>query len=314
MPSPAPQTDLQAYLKDISRYPLLTATEEHALAVEIRAKYAAYRKALGRKTPADRRLSKATRAALQEYTVARDRMIVANLRLVVSVAKRYTNRGLTLLDLIEEGNIGLLKAVERFDPRMGTRFSTYATYWIRQSARRALVNTGQTVRIPVYMVEIIAKWKHAAISLAAKLGREPSLDEIADALDISHDKVGLIKRAVRGAAQGGPGSGVDATRALNDLMADEREGMPEDTAFDASEREKISQMLNGIDARESQILRMRFGIEDDKPKTLSEIGKRLGITRERVRQIESRTLRKLKGILTEDERGVSPVSKNQKRG
>lgn len=313
MPSPAPQTDLQTYLKDISRYPLLTATEEHTLAVEIRAKYAAYRKALGRKVTGGR-LSKAARLALQDYSLARDRMVVANLRLVVSVAKRYANRGLTFLDLIEEGNIGLLKAVERFDPRMGTRFSTYATYWIRQSARRALVNTGQTVRIPVYMVEIIAKWKHASIRLAAKLGREPSLDEIADALDISHDKVGLIKRAVRGAAQGGSGSGMDATRSLNDLMADEREGRPEGTAFDASEREKISQLLNGIDSRESQILRMRFGFDDDKPKTLREIGKRLGVTRERVRQIESRTLRKLKGILTEDEWGVSPVAKNKKRG
>ena len=311
MASPAPQTDLQAYLKDISRYPLLTAAEEHALAVEIRAKYAAYRKALGRKA-AGGRLSKAARAALQEYTLARDRMVVANLRLVVSVTKRYSNRGLTLLDLIEEGNIGLLKAVERFDPRMGTRFSTYATYWIRQSARRALVNTGQTVRVPVYMVEIIAKWKHAAIHLAAKLGREASLDEIADALDISHDKVGLIKRAVRGAAQGGPG--MDATRALSDLMADEREGKPEDTAFDASEREKISQLLDGIDLREAQILKMRFGLDDEKPKTLREIGKRLNVTRERVRQIESRTLRKLKDILVEDERGVSPVSENKKRG
>jgi RNA polymerase primary sigma factor len=312
MPNPAPQNDLQAYLKDISRYPLLSATEEHALAVEIRAKYAAYRKAFGRKAGA--RLSKAAHATLQDYTLARDRMVVANLRLVVSVAKRYANRGLTLLDLIEEGNIGLLKAVERFDPRMGTRFSTYATYWIRQSARRALVNTGQTVRIPVYMVEIIAKWKHASISLAAKLGREPSLDEITDALDISHDKVGLIKRAVRGAAQGGSGSGMDATRALNDLMADEREGRPEDTAFDADEREKISKLLNGIDLRESHILRMRFGLDDDKPRTLREIGKRLGVTRERVRQIESRTLRKLKGILTEDEREASPVSKHTKRG
>lgn len=306
------QTDLHAYLRDISRFKLLTAAEERALAQKVQAAYGAYKKALGKRGAKAGKLSKAAREALAEYTVVRDRMIEANLRLVVSIAKRYTNRGLTLLDLIEEGNIGLVKAVERFDPRMGTRFSTYATYWIRQAVRRALVNTGQTVRVPVYMVEIIAKWKHASVSLSAKLGREPSLDEIADALEISHDKVGLIKRAVRGAAQ--TSFGLDATRSLNDLVADERQAKPEDALFDDAERDKIMQLLKGIDHREAQILRMRFGLEDEKPMTLSDIGKRLGVTRERVRQIEARTLVNLKRILTEGERDKESPAKNPRRG
>ena len=300
-------SDLQAYLKDISRYSLLKADEEHVLAVEIRKRWRAYQKALGPKGKQNKRPSRKAIEALEYYIEVRDKMIEANLRLVVSVAKRYTNRGLTLLDLIEEGNIGLLKAVERFDPRMGTRFSTYATYWIRQAVRRALVNTGQTVRVPVYMVEIIAKWKHASLDLAGRLGREASFDEIAHALDISPDKVGLIKRAVRGAAQTAPGGSTDMTRAISDMIADERSEKPEEHLFEEHEREKLTRLLKTIDEREAQILRMRFGLDQEKPRTLNEIGKKLKITRERVRQIEARTLEKLHHILAQgDEGDLSP--------
>lgn len=303
MPYPLAHTDIEAYLRDISRYRLLKPDEEHALAVEIRAKHACYRRKLGRRLPTAR-LPEAVRRAQQEYTAARGRMIEANLRLVVSIAKRYANRGLTLLDLIEEGNIGLLRAVERFDPRMGTRFSTYATYWIRQSVRRALINTGQTVRVPSYMVEMIARWKHAELDLAGRLGREPCFEEVADVLDLSPDRVGLIRRTMRGASA--MGASLDAGRSTSDGMADERAEPSAEPLLDRVEREKIAQLLKTIDVREAQILRMRFGLDDESPRTLREIGKRLHITRERVRQIESRTLRNLHRILTEGERGGIP--------
>ena len=293
------RSELETYFHDISRYKLLTAKEEHTLALEVRTKLNRWKILLPHARPGPRMGAEA-RKALDAYEEARGRMVEANLRLVVSIAKRYSNRGLTLMDLVEEGNIGLLKAAERFDPRMGTRFSTYATYWIKQSVRRALINTGQTVRVPAYMVELIAKWKHAALDLAARLDREPSFDEIAEKLEISHDKVALIRRTVRGATQAAVGS-LDATRSLSDLLPDEHAEQPEDALFERFEREKITQLLKGIDAREAMILRMRFGLDREAPKTLSEIGKRLRVTRERVRQIESRTLRKLQRILTEGE-------------
>ncbi len=295
----ASRSELDTYFHDISRSKLLTAAEEHKLALEVRAKLNRCKKALVHARPGIR-MGAAARKSLAEYEEARGRMVEANLRLVVSIAKRYSNRGLTLMDLVEEGNIGLLKAAERFDPQMGTRFSTYATYWIKQSVRRALINTGQTVRVPAYMVELIAKWKHAALDLAGQLDREPSFDEIAEKLEISHDKVALIKRTVRGAAMSAAGS-LDSTRSLSDLLPDERAEPPEEALFEQFERDKITQLLKGIDGREAMILRMRFGLDREAPKTLSEIGRKLRITRERVRQIESRTLRKLQRILTEGE-------------
>ncbi len=302
MTSLSSRSELETYFHDISRYPLLTAAGEHELAVEVRGKLNRYQKTHARPGA---RMGVAARKLLAEYEEARGRMVEANLRLVVSIAKRYSNRGLTLMDLVEEGNIGLLKAAERFDPKRGTRFSTYATYWIKQAVRRALINTGQTVRVPAYMVELIAKWKHAAIDLAGRLDREPSFDEIAEELEISHDKVALIKRAVRGAAQSAAGS-LDATRSLSDLLPDEHAEQPEDVLFERFEREKITQLLKGIDGREAQILKMRFGFDREAPKTLSEIGKKLKVTRERVRQIESRTLRKLQRILTAGEGRKTP--------
>jgi len=259
-------------LTDISKTPLLTAAEERALVKRV--------------TKGDQK--------------ARERMIASNLRLVVSIAKRYTHRGLSLLDLIEEGNIGLLKAVERFDPKVGTRFSTYATWWIKQAIRRAITNTVKTVRIPAYMVEIIAQWKSAALALTAKLGRKPTLQEIAVAIDLSPTKLNVIKRVVRASLASNQPVSLDLMSTISDLLQDGRTKMPEETFLDEWEKAKLLQLLDGIGPREAQILKMHYGIEDGSPMTLEEIGRELGITRERVRQVEHEALTTLHAILADE--------------
>jgi len=259
-------------LTDISKTPLLTAAEERALVKRV--------------TKGDQK--------------ARERMIASNLRLVVSIAKRYTHRGLSLLDLIEEGNIGLLKAVERFDPKVGTRFSTYATWWIKQAIRRAITNTVKTVRIPAYMVEIIAQWKSAALALTAKLGRKPTLREIAVAIDLSPTKLNVIKRVVRASLASNQPVSLDLMSTISDLLQDNRTKMPEETFLDEWEKAKLLQLLDGIGPREAQILKMHYGIEDGSPMTLEEIGQELGITRERVRQVEHGALTTLHAILADE--------------
>lgn len=249
--------------------PLLTAEEERELAHRIRA------------------------GDLE----ARERMIRANLRLVVSIAKVYGRRGLSLLDLIEEGNIGLVRAVERFDPAQECRFSTYGSWWIKQSIRRALVNTTKTVRVPSYMVEIISKLKSTSTRLEEKLARQPTHAEIAEAMGLPAENVGLIRRAMRAARDGAQAVSLDALTADRHDIADER-GSGEDDAFDPEELAQLQGLLDSIDPREAEVLRLRFGLEDRAPLTLREIGKKLGISRERVRQIESRALQKLHGRMT----------------
>lgn len=279
-------SDIETYLRDIGGTPLLTHKDEISLAKRIRR--------------GDKK--------------ARDHMTRANLRLVVSIAKRYSNRGLTLLDLIEEGNLGLIKAVENYDHTIGTRFSTYATWWIKQAVRRALINSVKTIRVPAYMVEMIAKWKNAHIDMTCFNGREPTFEEVAERLDISPQKMEIIRRAMRTAGSTGSlsGSGSDTVWALTNVLEDHKVKSPDDIILSKYEKEKISKLLQVIDKREAEILRLRYGLEDRSPMTLEAIGEVMGLTRERVRQIESEALRRLHRILMEDEDPDSGRSSRRK--
>ena len=231
---------------------------------------------------------------------ARTRMINANLRLVVSIAKNYVNRGLPFSDLIAEGNIGLLKAVERFSPDADCRFSTYATWWIKQAIRRAITNTVKTVRIPAYMVETIAHWKQAASILTAKLGRTPSVEEIAGEIKLSLDNMNVIKRVINAQLTATQPVSLDLLCSLNEVIEDRTTPRPDQQFFDDYERDKIRELLGTISTREATVLRLRYGLDDNSPMTLEEIGARLGLTRERIRQIENEALNKLYDCLSEE--------------
>jgi len=254
---------LQLYLREINQARLLTADEEITLARRIR------------------------KGDLQ----ARDEMIRSNLRLVVSIAKIYTRRGLTLLDLIEEGNLGLLRAVEKFDPSQGCRFSTYASWWIRQSIKRSLISAVKPVEIPAYMVEMINKWRRAGAVLHCEMGRPPSQEEIARGMGISRRKVEVIARAARAFSSPFQAVSDDAEWSLSEMVADEGTRAPSDVLLDNRRTEAVRDLLASIDERASEILRLRFGLDGREPMTLKEIGEKVGLTRERVRQIERHTLK-----------------------
>jgi RNA polymerase primary sigma factor len=261
----AAQSPLETYLREINETALLTADEEKDLARQIEV----------------------------GNTAARDQMVRANLRLVVNIARGYTGKGLALQDLIEEGNLGLLRAVEGFDPNMNTRFSTYASYWIKQSIKRALVNTAKTIRIPAYMVELLAKWRRATHKLTDELGRPPTPEEIAKLLGLPKKKLNIIKKAIRvynSAPQTDQG---DQGWSIEEMLHDNRAKTPDNEMVETDDLKHVMVLLEKMDAREATVLRMRFGLNDEEPKTLKEIGECLGLTRERVRQIESEALAKL---------------------
>ncbi len=224
---------------------------------------------------------------------ARERMIISNLRLVVSIARNYVNRGLPLMDLIEEGNIGLLKAVEKFNYRQECRFSTYANWWIKQAIRRAITNTSKTVRVPAYMVEAISHWKNAELVLRSKLGRRPSVREITKQARVNSKNYKLVRRLVRLSSRPGQPVSLDLMSSLNELIEDTRAEKPEDNLFSANEHEVLQRVLDKISPREAHILRLRYGLDDDRPMTLAQIGKEVGLTRERIRQIEREAINKL---------------------
>ena len=259
------QSPLETYLREINETALLTPQDEQDLAV-----------------------------AIGEGDIrARDRMVRANLRLVVNIARGYTGKGLGLQDLIEEGNLGLLRAVEGFDPAMGTRFSTYASYWIKQSIKRALINTAKTIRIPAYMVELLSKWRRASTRLAEELGRTPSPEEIARVLGLPRKKLPIIKKAIRIYNLTPQTDQTDAGWSLGEMLMDEHARSPEDELVESDNLAHVLRQLDIMDQREATVLRMRFGLDDNEPRTLKEIGETLGLTRERVRQIETEALGKL---------------------
>ncbi len=287
---------MQQYLKQINECALLTAEEEKELARAIaRGSAAAHRFARGDITLAEKEELE------QRGNEARERMIRANLRLVVSIAKGYNNRGMLFADLIEEGNLGLLRAVEGFDPDMGARFSTYSSWWIKQSIKRALINTVQPVHIPAYMVEMIARWKQVHTQLTEQLGRAPSLQEIAETMQVPERKVRIIKRAVKAFNAPTQSATNDSGVMLSDMLPDDKSPAPEDAIFNQSESEMIQRLLDALDEREATILRLRYGLTDEEPLTLKHIGERIGLTRERVRQLEAQALRKLEKVLAEQQ-------------
>ena len=262
---PTVQTPLETYLREINETALLTASDERELA-----------------------------AAIADGDVrARDRMVRANLRLVVNIARGYTGKGLGLQDLIEEGNLGLLRAVEGFDPTMGTRFSTYASYWIKQSIKRALINSAKTIRIPAYMVELLSKWRRANARLTEELGRTPTPEEIARVLGLAKKKLPIIKKAIKIYNSTPQTDQAEAGWSLGEMIEDERIKTPEDELLEHDALEHVQEMLETMDPREATVVRMRFGLENTEPRTLKEIGEELCLTRERVRQIETEALGKL---------------------
>ena len=266
------QSPLETYLREINEVALLTADEEKMLARGIEAGDAA----------------------------ARDRMVRANLRLVVNIARGYVGKGLALQDLIEEGNLGLLRAVEGFDPEVGTRFSTYASYWIKQSIKRALVNTAKPIRIPAYMMELLCKWRRAAAELQDKLHRPATTDEIARSLDLPKKKLAIVKKAIKVYNLVPQTDQPENGWSLGEMLMDEKSRAPDVEMVEADDLKLVMHRLNEMDKREATVLRMRFGLNDEPPRTLKEIGEHMGLTRERVRQIENEALGKLSAVMCVD--------------
>jgi RNA polymerase primary sigma factor len=257
---------VRMYLKEIGRVPLLTAEEEIELAKRIE----------------------------EGDEEARRKLAEANLRLVVSIAKRYVGRGMLFLDLIQEGNLGLLKAVEKFDYRKGYKFSTYATWWIRQAVTRAIADQARTIRIPVHMVETINKLMRISRQLLQEYGREPTIEEIADAMGMTEDKVREILKIAQEPVSLETPIGEEEDSHLGDFIEDEDVLAPVDAVSFYLLKEQLEDVLGTLTPREERVLRLRFGLDDGRPRTLEEVGQEFGVTRERIRQIEAKALRKLR--------------------
>ena len=262
----ATDDSVKMYFKEMGRYHLLAPDEELELA----------------------------RKAKDGDLKARQFLAESNLRLVVSIAKRYIGRGLPLSDLIQEGNLGLIKAIEKFDYTKGFRFSTYATWWIRQAVTRAIADDGRTIRVPVHMVESINKYKKAAARLTSETGREPTTSELAEAMGLTEEKVKDIIKASQDTVSLDSPVGEEEDSTLSDFVADDKEVTLSDSVDQTLLKEQLSEALSILSEREEDVIRMRFGLDDGNPKTLEQVGKKLGVTRERIRQIEAKALRRLR--------------------
>lgn len=260
---------VRLYLREIGKIPLLTAEEEFQLAQRV----------------------------LQGDKKAKDKMAEANMRLVVSIAKRYSGRGLDFLDLIQEGNTGLLRAVEKFDPDKGFKFSTYATWWIRQAITRAIADQARTIRIPVHMVETINKLLRTQRRMTQELNREPTIEELSVELEMEPEKIEYvmkIKQDISSLDAGVGRDGEEEDSVLGDFIEDEETISPEDSAANQLLKEQVQDVLNSLSDREQKIIRMRFGLDNGKNHTLEEVGQEFAVTRERIRQIEAKALTKLR--------------------
>ena len=270
-PGVATSDAVRMYLKEIGKVPLLSPEEEIELAKRVK----------------------------EGDEEAKQRLAEANLRLVVSVARKYAGRGMSLLDLIQEGNMGLMKAVEKFDYTKGFKFSTYATWWIRQAITRAIADQGRTIRLPVHVTDSITRYHRVMTQLSQELGRPPRPEEIAEAMSVQPEKIAQIVRAAqRTISLDRPLTDEDDT-SLSDLIADEFTQSPEELAEESLMRRDIAEALEMLSPRERLVLQLRYGLTDDQPRTLAEVGELLGISRERVRQIENEALRKLRHIAKE---------------
>jgi RNA polymerase primary sigma factor len=269
----SPDTNIGLYLREISQVPLLTPNEEVKLAAQIKR---------GNKK-------------------AREKMIKANLRLVVKIAHDFSNYGLPLLDLVSEGNIGLMKAVERFDPKKGGKLSTYASWWIKQSIKRALANQSKTIRLPVHLVDKIGKIRRVAAQMTEELGREPTTEELAEELGLAPSKVAHLKNvAVRPASLDAKINADDDT-AFGDLVSDDRAEDPFAALRDKDLREEVGDLLDVLEPRERKIIAFRFGLGGGKERTLEEVGQKFGVTRERIRQLQNIALLKMRKALRKRE-------------
>ena len=273
-PDPLERSGLQLYLQEIAKTPLLTIAEEVQLA---------------------RRIRRGDRAA-------RNHMIQANLRLVVKIAHDYKDFGLPLLDLISEGNIGLIKAVERFDPRKGGKLSTYAAWWIKQSIKRALANQSKTIRLPVHLVDKISKMRRAAMKLSEEFGREPTDEEVAMELNIPVNKVAHLKSvSIRPTSLDAPIGEDGDSATFGDIVGDENATSPFENVQEGNLKSDLNRMIDSLDRREADILRMRFGLDGHDGLTLDEVGKKFKVTRERVRQLQALALKKIRGLMARNE-------------
>ena len=284
---------VKMYLKSIGRVPLLTAIEEVDLSKKVEAGLFA-----AEKLATEKRVSASLRRDLEqiirEGAAAKDKLVEANLRLVVSIAKRYVGRGMLFLDVIQEGNLGLIRAVEKFDYTKGYKFSTYATWWIRQAITRAIADQARTIRIPVHMVETINKVVRVQRQLLQDLGREPTMEEIGKEVDLPPEKVEEVLKIAQDPVSLETPIGEEGDSHLGDFIEDSDAVVPVDAASFIMMQEQLESVLHSLTDREKKVVQLRFGLTDGHPRTLEEVGREFGVTRERIRQIESKTLSKLR--------------------